>query len=571
VGDLAGNHLATTQQWSFTTATDAVTTTYLSDRPWVTATNGWGPVERDRSNGEDAAGDGRTLTLGGQTYPKGLGGHARSAVTYALAADCSRFQADIGVDDEIVSGGSVTFEVWADGNRTYQSGVMTATTATTRLDLPVTGVRDLQLVIDGGQDITRDHADWAGARVTCGSDAAVDPEVHIDTPTVETSWAVGDQIAFSGGAVDTRGEPLPAGALTWSLVMHHCPANCHAHTIQSWAGVAAGTFRAPDHEFPSYLELQLTAQLPSGGSVTDSVELDPRTSTLTFQTEPAGLSLVGGSTTAPTPFSLEVIVGSSNSISAPASQIRGVTSYDFASWSDGGTRSHDVIAGNGPTTLTARYTATTGAPFRAYDDLNGRTGDGNAARVTRFGYRATDGVLVDRTTGAAPGPTVSGSYVGGIDPKSTGGAQAAAGTDAATYFGTDSGRIVDLGRSVELDATTWSNTATIRGLDPNALYAITLTANHGDPRFGNARFTRVTLNGASTYQNASSTGVSVNAPNSVSFNTGYNTQRGYVARWVGINPGSDGRITVVSQWDASRGTGSTNNRGYAMTALLLER
>jgi len=30
----------------------------LGDRPWTAMTNGWGPLERNRSNGEQAAGDG---------------------------------------------------------------------------------------------------------------------------------------------------------------------------------------------------------------------------------------------------------------------------------------------------------------------------------------------------------------------------------------------------------------------------------------------------------------------------------------------------------------------------------
>ena len=39
-------------------------------------TNGWGPVERDLSNGEKAQGKhGDTITLNGVTFAKGLGGH----------------------------------------------------------------------------------------------------------------------------------------------------------------------------------------------------------------------------------------------------------------------------------------------------------------------------------------------------------------------------------------------------------------------------------------------------------------------------------------------------------------
>ena len=64
-------------------------------------TNGWGPVEKDKSNGENGAGDGHTLTLNGITYTKGLGAHAASDVRYALAANCTRFKASVGIDDEV--------------------------------------------------------------------------------------------------------------------------------------------------------------------------------------------------------------------------------------------------------------------------------------------------------------------------------------------------------------------------------------------------------------------------------------------------------------------------------------
>jgi alpha-galactosidase len=52
------------------------TTSYLGDIAWTSATNDYGPVERNGSNGEDLAGDGATITLNGATYTKGLGVHA---------------------------------------------------------------------------------------------------------------------------------------------------------------------------------------------------------------------------------------------------------------------------------------------------------------------------------------------------------------------------------------------------------------------------------------------------------------------------------------------------------------
>ena len=42
-------------------------------------------------------------------------------------------------------------------------------------------------------------------------------------------------------------------------------------------------------------------------------------------------------------------------LSAPATQTREDGTWEFRSWSDGGARSHTVVAGSSPATYTARY------------------------------------------------------------------------------------------------------------------------------------------------------------------------------------------------------------------------
>src|SRR5262249_53925310 len=42
--------------------------TMVSSMPFASGTNGWGPVERNLSNGQKKAGDGNLLTLNGVTY-----------------------------------------------------------------------------------------------------------------------------------------------------------------------------------------------------------------------------------------------------------------------------------------------------------------------------------------------------------------------------------------------------------------------------------------------------------------------------------------------------------------------
>ncbi|MET7453045.1 NPCBM/NEW2 domain-containing protein [Streptomyces sp. NPDC005574] len=143
-------------------------TSQLSALPWLSATNGWGPVERDTSNGEQAAGDGGPLTLGGTVYAKGLGAHAESAVEFYAGAACETVTADVGVDDEKGSAGSVTFEVWADGTKAAATGVLTGATPAQPLTADVTGAQLVRLVVtDAGDGIDSDHADWADARLSC--------------------------------------------------------------------------------------------------------------------------------------------------------------------------------------------------------------------------------------------------------------------------------------------------------------------------------------------------------------------------------------------------------------------
>ncbi|MEF2278521.1 NPCBM/NEW2 domain-containing protein [Deinococcus sp. YIM 134068] len=146
---------------------------FLSDLTWTSAQNAWGPLERDRSNGEQGSGDGRALTVGGQVFSKGLGVHARSEVSYALDGACSVFTAQVGVDDEVGDRGAVVFQVWnGTATRLYDSGVVTGTEAARAVNVDVTGVGNLRLVVtDGGNGISYDHADWAGARVTCAPDS----------------------------------------------------------------------------------------------------------------------------------------------------------------------------------------------------------------------------------------------------------------------------------------------------------------------------------------------------------------------------------------------------------------
>jgi len=132
------------------------------------STNGWGPVERDTSNGEQAAGDGRPISLRGTVYPRGLGAHAPGDITVFLGGRCSSFTSVVGVDDETGGGGSVRFHVLADDREVAGTDVVTGRSAAVALSADLTGAAWLDLVVDdGGDGNGLDHVDWANARIQC--------------------------------------------------------------------------------------------------------------------------------------------------------------------------------------------------------------------------------------------------------------------------------------------------------------------------------------------------------------------------------------------------------------------
>ncbi|MDX3358656.1 glycoside hydrolase family 97 catalytic domain-containing protein [Streptomyces sp. ME02-6978.2a] len=139
---------------------------HVGDLPFVSESNGWGPVERDMSNGETAAGDGEPLTLRGTVHDKGLGVHAESEVVVDLDGAYRRFTAAVGVDDEVAGKGSVVFEVLGDGRTLATTPVLTSADAARALDVDVSGVRRLTLRVTDGEDgVDSDHADWGDARL----------------------------------------------------------------------------------------------------------------------------------------------------------------------------------------------------------------------------------------------------------------------------------------------------------------------------------------------------------------------------------------------------------------------
>ncbi len=229
-----------------------------------------------------------------------------------------------------------------DGNGAFDNG--TAVRATWTYSSPGRYVASLRVTDTSGA------ADTESITISVGL-----PTVQISAPLATRTWSVGESISFSGSATDNAGNQIPPSGLRWSLIVDHgaCPA-CHEHVVQTFSGVASGSFSAPDHDYPSSLRLVLTATDSSGLQNSRHVALQPRTTILDFATAPTGLSLTVNGSTSRTPFSRTVITGSTNSISAPSpQQLRG--KHVWERWSDGGAQTHTVVAPATRTTYTATY------------------------------------------------------------------------------------------------------------------------------------------------------------------------------------------------------------------------
>lgn len=149
-------------------------TAYLSDQPWLDASSGWEYPTRDAS-----VANGGPITMQGQPYAKGIGVASPSQIDFYLGGQCNRLTATVGVDDIVnrvsSQGGTVDFEIYADGAKIYDSGVVNRT-STRSIDLSVANAQVVTLAVgDGGDGTYNDRADWAGLQLSCASALATVP------------------------------------------------------------------------------------------------------------------------------------------------------------------------------------------------------------------------------------------------------------------------------------------------------------------------------------------------------------------------------------------------------------
>jgi glucose/arabinose dehydrogenase len=186
------------------------------------------------------------------------------------------------------------------------------------------------------------------------------PVPTISSPLESTQWGVGDTIHLDGSAKNSNNETVEPLFLQWSTRLLHCPNlsepnNCHSHPLQDFPGVLSANLIAPEHDYPSYIEVTLSATDNRGLSARKTIELTARKFVVNFSSVPSGIPLTAGLVAErATPFEVPSVEGSQLVINAPSTYELGGKTYTWQKWSDGGAISHTIIA-KGTSTYTAVY------------------------------------------------------------------------------------------------------------------------------------------------------------------------------------------------------------------------
>ena len=146
---------------------------YLDDLSLEFMQQGWGSPERNLSV------DRAPLKIGDKSYARGIGTHASMSSVYRLDKKGVRFEADVGIDAEVLPKGAehaaVVFRVWGDDTLLFDSGVMRAKDAAKHVSVDLSGVEMVELEVDDYGATTYDHADWADAYMVMADGAKVVP------------------------------------------------------------------------------------------------------------------------------------------------------------------------------------------------------------------------------------------------------------------------------------------------------------------------------------------------------------------------------------------------------------
>ncbi|AWE07805.1 hypothetical protein DCE79_10595 [Lysinibacillus sp. 2017] len=140
---------------------------YLSDFDWSSTQNSYAAPIKDKAisnNRLKLTNDNGSEVV----YEKGIGAHSNSTIVYDLTdKDAAYFTSFVGVDRQMYNSvGSVVFQVYVDGVKQFDSGLMASKAAHKFVEVNLAGAKELKLVVtDGGNGNGSDHATWGDAKL----------------------------------------------------------------------------------------------------------------------------------------------------------------------------------------------------------------------------------------------------------------------------------------------------------------------------------------------------------------------------------------------------------------------
>ena len=189
------------------------------------------------------------------------------------------------------------------------------------------------------------------------------PTATISTPVAGATYAGGNVISFSGSATDPENGTLGASAYNWYVLFYH---DTHNHPGPSVTGSGSGgSFTIPttgETAANVFYRLYLVVTDPQGAKDTTYRDILPRTSTITLNSNPQGLSISLDGQPFTAPYTVTSVEGVVRSIGTTSPQAVNGSTYNFNNWSHGGGQTQNITTPVNNTSYTANFSTAAASP-----------------------------------------------------------------------------------------------------------------------------------------------------------------------------------------------------------------
>ena len=182
------------------------------------------------------------------------------------------------------------------------------------------------------------------------------PVATITSPAQGAKYAGGELINYSGTGTDTEDGTLSSSAFDWYVTFYH---GNHGHAGPALStGATNGSFTIPNDDETAtnvYYRLYLVVTDKQGLKDTAFRDIYPRTSAITFNTIPQGLTVSVDGELYTTPVTITSVEGILRTISVPSPQAIDTIDYHFSNWSQGGLQTQTIVTPADDTTYVAVF------------------------------------------------------------------------------------------------------------------------------------------------------------------------------------------------------------------------